>query len=195
MKEYRLSTASERIVSISFCAGIIVCFGILLYVLRTQIALMIACGIGMLLLSVMLVCYVINVLKAVCIVDVENKTIEVRGVANFTADISKAVLLQTIAKRNGQTAVRVLVFTDEDVQIVATIPTMFTYRQGILAEPMAKEMAKELGIDFKENVPAWEYDKEAFKEHQKQVAEEEKLAAKERSKARIEKLKRKYLKK
>jgi hypothetical protein len=118
-------------------------------------------------------------------VDAQNKTIEVRGIANFTADISKAVLLQTIGRKNSQTSVRVLVFTDEEMEIVANVPTMFTFKQGILAEPMAKEMAKELGIEFKENVPVWEYDKEAYKQHQKEAAEREKREAKERRKARF----------
>lgn len=194
MKEFRLSTSGERIASISFSACVIVSFGILLYVLRSQLWLMLACGLGMLLIAALLVFYVVSVLKAVCIVDVENKTIEVKGTSNFTVDISKAVLLQTLQKRNGQTAVRMLVFSDEDMQIVATVPTMFTYKQGILAEPMAKEMAKELGIEFKENVPAWEYDKEAFKQHQKEEAEKEKAEAKVRREVRIKKLMHKYRK-
>jgi hypothetical protein len=185
MKEFRLSTQAERIASISFSAAIIAAFGILLYALRSQLWLMILCGLFVLLISAMLVIYVINVLKSVCIVDTQNKTIEVRGIANFTADISKAVLLQTIGKKNSQTSVRVLVFTDEEMEIVAKVPTMFTFKQGILAEPMAKEMAKELGIEFKENVPVWEYDKEAYKQHQKEEAEREKREAKERRKARF----------
>lgn len=195
MKEYRLSTPKERITGIAFSAAAIACFGILLYVLRTQISLLIVCGLCMLLISALLVIYVINVLQAVCIVDTEKKTIEVKGLSGFTADISKAVLLQTVAKKNSQAVLRMLVFSDEQEEIVAVVPTMFTYKQGALAEPMAKEMAKDLGIEFKENIPAWEYDKEAFKEHVKQEEEEERRAAKERRKARIERLRRKYGKK
>ena len=57
---------------------------------------------------------------------------------------------------------------------------VFTFRGGMYAEPMAKEMAKELGIAFQENIPVWEYDKEAFKVHQKDEALREKLEAKKR---------------
>ena len=156
--------------------------------------LLIACGLAVLLISALLVYYMISVMKAVCIVDTRNKTVEVKGAAHFTVDVSEAVLLQTFAKKNGQSSLRILVFSDADEQIVATIPTMFTYKQGALADPMAKEMAESLGIGFKENVPKWEYDKEAFKEHRKQEAAEEKAAAKARreqkAKYRIEKRKK-----
>ena len=185
MKEFRLSTPAERVAGISYSVVAIVAFGILLYALRSQLWVLILCGLFVLLISAILVIYVINVLKSVCIVDTQNKTIEVRGVANFTADISKAVLLQTVGKKNSQVSVRELIFTDEEMKVVAKVPTMFTFKQGILAEPMAKEMAKELGIAFKENVPVWEYDKEAYKQHQKEEAEREKRETKERWKARM----------
>ena len=194
MKEFRLSAPRERVASISFSICAIVCFGVLLYALRQNVGLLIACGLAVLLISALLVYYMISVMKAVCIVDTRNKTVEVRGAAHFTVDVSKAVLLQTFAKKNGQSSLRVLVFSDAQEQIVATIPTMFTYKQGALADPMAKEMAESLGIGFKENVPKWEYDKEAFREHRKQEAAEEKAAAKARreqkAKYRIEKRKK-----
>ena len=70
---------------------------------------------------------------------------------------------------------------------------MYTFRQGIWADPVAKEIAAELGIDFKQNVPDWELDKEKYKEHMKEEAEREKKEAKERRqnkmKYRIEKRK------
>lgn len=185
MKEFKLSTPSEQTAGMAFSAATIVGFGILLYALRTQLVLMIACGLGMLLISALLVLYVINVRRAVCVVDPANKRVEVKGVVNFGADISKAVLLQTLPQKNGQTTSRVLVFSDEDMQIVATIPTMFTHKQGKMAEPMAEEMAAYLGIEFKRNIPEWEFDKKLYEEHQKQVAAEERAAAKERRQKRI----------
>ena len=51
---------------------------------------------------------------------------------------------------------------------------------------MAKEMAKELGIEFVDTVPLWEYDEEAGKQHRKEVAEQQKREVKERRKARME---------
>lgn len=194
MKEFPLSTRKERIFSISFCAVIFVCFGILLFVLRGNTGLLIACGLGVLFLTFFMVMYMLNVLKAVCIVDAAAKKLEVKGINARTIDLSSAVLLQTVAKRNGQSASRVLLFTDVDMQVVAAVPTMFTFRGGMYAEPMAKEMAAELGIAFQENIPAWEYDKEAFKIHQKEEAEREKLEAKERRKNRGKWLMLKYKK-
>lgn len=183
MKVFPLSTPSERIAGISFSAVIIACFGALIYALRHSIGLMIATGLGVLLISVILVIYVVNVLRAQCIVHGDSKTVEVRGAANFTADVSKAVLLQTLPRKNGQATMRYLVFSDENEQIVATIPTMFTFKQGKMAEPMAEEMAKALDIPFQRNIPEWEFDKKLYQEHQKQADAEAKAAAKERRKA------------
>lgn len=186
MKEYRLSTREERIVSICFSAVMILCLLLLLYALRGNVGMLILCSVFVLLVSALLIMYCVNVMKAVCIVDTENKTLEVRGVHNSVVDVSGATLLQTIAKRNGQTTVRVLMFTDEDMQVVASIPTMFTFRQGIYADPMAKEMAADLGIAFQQNVPDWELDKEKYQEHQKEVAAQERREAKERRQKRME---------
>lgn len=192
MKEFRLSTPGERAAGISFSVCAIVCFGILLYALRSNTALMIVCGLGALLISALLVYYIISAVKGVCIVDREAKTVEVKGATHYTVDVSKAVLLQTLPRKNGQTTIRVLVFSDAEEQIVATIPTMFTYRQGILADPMAKDMAKELGIGFKQNVQDWELDKKKYQEHQKEVAEQERREAKEKRQKRMEMRIQKY---
>ena len=185
MKEFRLSTPLERIASVSFVAVILAAFGLLLYALRNQIGLMIVCSLGVALVSVLLIVYVINVTKAACIVNLEEKTMTVRGVKEYTVDLSEAVLLQTIARKGGQATIRVLIFSDAEEKIIASIPTMFSFKQGIQAEPMAKEMAAVLGIDFQQNVPEWQYDKEKYKEHLKEEAEREKKEAKERRKNRM----------
>ena len=177
MKKFRLSTPAERIAGISFTAVMIICFGVLLYALRGNTGLLIASGLGVLLITVILCIYVVSVLKAACIINAETKIMEVQGLSNYTVDLSNAVLLQTLPRKSAQTTIRVLVFSDADEQIVATVPTMFTHKQGILADPMAKEMAEALGIAFKQNVPEWEYDKEKFKEHQKEEAAREKAEA------------------
>lgn len=192
MKEFRLSTPVERIASVSFVAAVLAAFGLLLYALRSQPGLMIACGLGILAISALLILYVIGVLKAACVINKEDKTMKVRGLKDYTVDLSKVVLLQTMAKKGTQATIRVLVFSDGEEKIIATVPTMFTFRQGIQAEPMAKEMAKELGIDFKQNIPEWQYDKEKYKEHQKEVAEQERKEAKERRQKRIEHRIKKY---
>ena len=44
----------------------------------------------------------------------------------------------------------------------------------------------QLGIEFVDTVPLWEYDEEAGKQHRKEVAEQQKREVKERRKARME---------
>ena len=186
MKEFRLSTAAERATGIVFTAAMIAVFAALLYATRSNTMLLTVCGLGVALISVMLIIYVLSVLKAAAIVDPQNKQFHVRGVKSYTLDLSEATLLQTIARKNGQTTVRLLVFSNKEEEIIATVPTMFTFRQGIWADPVAKEIAAALGIEFKQNVPDWELDKEKYKEHMKEEAEREKKEAKERRKKRME---------
>ena len=186
MKIFRLSTPAERATSAAFVAAVLVAFGLLLYALRNSIGLLIVCGLAIVLISGMLVIYVINVMKAACVIDTANKTMEVQGMTNYTDDLSNATLLQTIPRKGAQATIRVLVFTDAEDQIIAKVPTMFSFKSGVQAEPMAKEMAKELGIAFKQNVPEWEYDKEKYKEHEKEVAAQQKKEAKERRQKRIQ---------
>ena len=194
MREFQLSTAKERISSVIFSVIMIACFGLLLYVLRGNTMLLLLCGLAILLLSVMMVFSVISVLTSKCIVNAETKTLEVKGFPSYTKDISSAVLLQTMARKSGHAMSRILVFSDAEETVIAMIPTLFTTRQGLWAEPMAKEMAEFLGIDFQENIPAWEYDKEKYEEHLKEEAEKEKAAKKERAEMRKKKILYRYQK-
>ena len=184
MKTYRLSTPMERIASVAVVAIVLVIAGLLLQSLRGQIGLMIFCGVTVALIAVMLITYVINAMKGACVIDTANKIMEVRGLANYTVDLSTATLLQTVPQKSAQTTIRVLIFSDAEGKIIAQVPTMFSFKQGVQAEPMAKEMAKDLGIDFKQNVPEWEYDKEKYKEHEKEVAEQQRREAEARRQKR-----------
>ena len=195
IKEFQLSTKKERILSVCFCVVMIAAMGALVYALRNNTMLLILCGLFGLLLSVLMVFSVATMLKSKCIVNAETKTLEVKGNPSYTKDLSKAVLLQTIAKKSGHTMSRMLVFSDAEETVLAMVPTMYTSRQGLLAEPMAKEMAQFLGIDFQENIPTWEYDKEAYEQHLKDEAEREKAERKERQEMRRKKLLYKYRKK
>lgn len=192
MKEYRLSTRAERIASITFVAALIACFGLLIYALRVRPMLMLLCGLAVFAISALLAIYVVSVLKAACVINAEEKTMEVRGLSNYTVDLSNAVLLQTIARKGVQTTLRALMFSDAEENVIVVVPTMFTFKQGIYAEPMAKEMAQYLGIDFQQNVPEWEYDKEKYKEHEKEVAQQQKRDARQRRQKRMERRIRKY---
>ena len=185
MKEFRLSTPGERLVSIAFSVLVILGLGSLLFLLRSNLGLLIVCGLAAGLLALLFGVYIYNVLRTVCIVDPEKKQLTYKGINGKVFDLTSAVQLQTLPKRNGQTAIRTLVFSDEDDMIVAVIPTMFTYKQGMMAEPMAEEMAKVLGIRFKRNIPEWEFDKELYKQHIKEEAERQKAESKARRKAKM----------
>ena len=185
MKKFPLSTSAERAAGVAFTAAMLALFGLLLYTLRGNLTMLIVCGLGVGLIGLLLIIYCVNVVKASVMVDSENKLLHVIGVKSYTLDLKDATLLQTFARKNGQTTIRLLVFSDQEDEIVASVPTMYTFRQGIWADPVAKEIAAELGIDFKQNVPDWELDKEKYKEHMKEEAEREKKEAKERRQNKI----------
>ena len=196
MKEYRLSSPRERITSIFFTAAVAVAFVALLFALRGNLFLLLFCGLAAVLIVGILILYAVSACRSRCILDFEKKTVEVAGYPAYTLDVSDATQLQALIRKNAQSVTRCLVFSDDNDDIVGTVPTLFTYKQGALAEPLAKEMAADLGIRYKETTPAWEYDKEAFKEYQKQMAETEKAEREtrrqEKMQRRIAKLKNKY---
>lgn len=192
MKEFPLSTSKERLVSVSFCAIMVIAFGILMYALRNNTMLFVLVALGAVPLTALMVFSVISLFKSTCFVDKEKMTLEIKGFPSYTRDISNAVLLQTISRRSGHSMSRALIFTDAEEQIIAAVPTLYTFKRGLQAEPMAKEMAAYLSIEFQANVPAWEYDKDAYKQHLKDEAEQDKKDRKERIARRRQKLLNKY---
>lgn len=194
MKEFPLSTSKERLAGISFSAAMILLFVFLLFVLRNNLMLLVLVGLCAVPLTALLIFYIISITKSTCFVDKEHRTIEVRGFPSYQLDISSAVMLQTVSRRSSHSMTRTLVFTDAQEQIVAAVPTLYTFRRGLKAEPMAKEMAAYLGLEFQANVPAWEYDKEAWKQHQIEEAEKNKKERQERIAHRRKKLENKYKK-
>lgn len=192
MKEFPLSTSKERLAGIAFSVAMILCFGVLLFVLRHNTLLLVLVALCAVPLSALLVFYILSITKSRLFVDKEKMMLEVQGFPSYTKDISSAVLLQTLSRKSGHTITRVLIFSDANETIIATVPTLFTFKRGLQAEPMAKEMAKYLGIEFQENIPAWEYDEEAYKQHQIEEAEREKQERKERIARRRQKLINKY---
>ena len=185
MKKYPLSTPAERAVGIIFSIVMVAVLGLLLYALRNDLVifLMIACGV-VLVVGIQFL-YVLNVSKAACVYDPDTRILKVQGFRERSIDLNKVACLQTIAVKSGHVESRSLAFTDAEGAVVAVVPTYFTSNRGMLAEPMAKEMAAELGIAFQANVPVWEYDEEARKAHEIEVAKQEKEDAKKRRAAKI----------
>lgn len=194
MKVYSLSDPKERMGGICFSAVMCVVMVALVIALRSDILIMLMTLLAAALLIFFLVLYMVNVTKSACVYHPDTRIMEVKGLRSYEVDLSQATTLQTISMKAGHAAFRTLVFTDDEENIIARVPTMFTSRQGILAEPFAKAMAEDMGLKFQANVPIWEYDEEARKEHEKEVALQEKLERKERSKARGKWLIQKYRK-
>ena len=184
MKKYPLSTPAERTVGIVFSLIMIAVLAVLVYALRGDLAILLLTAAGVVLVVGILVLYMLNVSKAACVHDPETNTLKILGFQERTIDLSKVACLQTLTVKSGHVEGRSLAFTDAEGNVVAVVPTYFTSKRGVLAEPMAKEMAADLGLEFIANVPAWEYDEEARKAHEIEVAEQEKADAKARKEAK-----------
>lgn len=184
MKKFYLSTKSERTLGVAFTAVIIPAMVAMLLLLDNLTMLLIA-GAGVALVSVGLIYYAVNVVKTAVVALPEEKKLRVEGIRNYEIDLTNAVRLETIPVKNSQSVSRALAFTDAKGEVVGVVPTLFTSRQGVEAEPTAIELAQVLGLDFKANVPKWEYDEEARKIHEEEVARQQKEDAKTRREAKM----------
>ncbi len=184
MKKFQLSTPAERMVGITFSVIISAALVFLLFALRNNMAVLLLTAVGVGVVVFVFALYVLNVAKAACIPDPESKTLRVTGVRERNIDLSRAAYLQTIPVKSGHIESRSLAFTDAEDKVLAIVPTYFTSRRGVLAEPLAKELAQVLNLEFVEKVPVWEYDKEARKAHDIEVEQQEKEAAKADREAR-----------
>ena len=184
MKKYPLSTAAERTAGIVFSVIMAAVLGFLLYVLRTNLPILLITGAGVILVAVILLLYVVNVTKAAVIHDPSSRELKVQGFRDRTIDLDQVACLQTITVKSGHVESRSLAFSDAEGNVIAIVPTYFTSNRGMRAEPMAKEMAADLGIEFQANVPEWEYDEEARKAHDIEVAQQQKEDAKKRRQAK-----------
>ena len=184
MKKYPLSTVAERTAGIVFSVIMAAVLGFLLYVLRTNLPILLITGAGVILVAVILLLYVVNVTKAAVIHDPSSRELKVQGFRDRIIDLDQVACLQTITVKSGHVESRSLAFSDAEGNVIAIVPTYFTSNRGMRAEPMAKEMAADLGIEFQANVPEWEYDEEARKAHDIEVAKQQKEDAKKRRQAK-----------
>lgn len=180
MKTYPLSTPSERTAGIIFSVIMTVALGLLLLILKEDLVVMLLTAAAVAVVVFILVLYVLNVTMAACVYDPDTNTLKVHGFQERTIDLTKVTYLQTITVKSGHVEGRSLAFTNSEDEMVAIVPTYFTSNRGVLAEPMAKKMAADLGLKFIANVPAWEYDEEARKAHEIEVAQQEKEDARKR---------------
>lgn len=185
MKKYPLSTAAERTAGMIFSVLTIALVSLLLYYLRDNMVLLVVSAIFVSLIVIVLMLYIINVAKAVIVYDSSENVLRVKGFQERLIDMNKVTTLQTITVKSGHVQSRSLAFSDAEGEVVAIVPTYFTSNRGMGAEPMAKKMAVDLNLEFIANVPEWEYDKEARKVHELEVAKQEKEEAKKRRAAKV----------
>lgn len=180
MTKFYLSTKTERTLGILFSLVVSAALVVLLIALGGNWGVFALTAIGALIIVAILAMYVLNVTKAACIPDLENNVLRITGVQERTIDLSTVACLETITVKSGHVEGRSLAFTNGEGNVVAIVPTYFTSKRGVLAEPMAIELAKALNIEFRANVPLWEYDEEARKAHEIEVEEQRKADAKAR---------------
>lgn len=191
MKIHRLSSFSERICAVIISTISLFCMAFLLLLLRSDLLSFIICMIASVLVSLGLGFYVLNLFKSACIPHQEDTLLEIKGYPDTFILLGDVTCLETVSVKSGPVTTRSLIFTDRNGQVIASVPTFFTANQGAQAEPLAMELAAELGISFKATLEPWEYDKEKRKEHQKEVAMAEKKARKEKLQALKAKILRK----
>lgn len=191
MKTYRLSSAGERIAGLLISVILILCMVFLLVALSGDILSLVICILASVLVAAALGFYVWNLFKTACVPHPEDAILEVKGLPDYIVPLSETVSLETAEYKNGPMATRTLLFRDAKGEVTAAVPTFFTANQGAQAEPLAMELAQVLGLVFKPTLEPWEYDKKKRKEHQKELAEAEKVARREKFRALKAKLLRK----
>lgn len=191
MKTYRLSSAGERVSGGVISGLLVLCMGVLLYFLRGDLLSVIIAAIAAMLVTLVLAFYLVSLYKASCVPYPDEKRVTVRGIPDYSLDLSRAACVETAACQNGPVVTRTIVFSDLRGETVAAIPTFFTSHQGAKAEPVAMELAEALDISFRASLEAWEYDKEKRREHERETTRAEKEARKAKMRSVKEKLLRK----
>lgn len=189
MNKYSLSSPSDRIASTAISSLLTVLMIFLVFILRGDLLSLIIAALAAVLIAAVLIFYVVSLQKAACFPLAVEKKLHVLGLPDYTVDLAQAASVQTVAYNNGGLATRTLVFSDSQDEVIASVPTFFFSRQGAMAEPVAKEIAREMGLTFIPTLEPWEYDAALRREHEKEVA----LAEKEARKARFQALKNKIL--
>lgn len=178
MNSFRLSGPGERaagvVVSAAMAAGLLL---LVIFLWGDWLACLVCAAAG-LLLTAGLGLYVANLLKAACVPLGEGK-LKLLGLPEETLELSDAVCLETVPRSNGPVARRMLMFTDAQGAVIASVPTYFTRNQGAQAEPVARELAAAMGLRFQPSLEPWEYDSQARKQHQAQQEAREKAARRE----------------
>lgn len=187
MNSFRLSGPGERTAGVLVSAGMLTGMVCLVISLRGDLLACLMCAAAGLLLAAGLGLYVANLLKTACI-PLGREKLKIQGISEDILELSGAVCLETVPQKNGPVARRMLVFTDAQGAVVASVPTYFTRNQGAQAEPVARDLAAAMGLRFRPSLEPWEYDPQARKERQARQQAQEKATHRETLRRLKEKL-------
>ena len=188
MNKHFLSSPADRIGGTAVALLLSLMMVLLVFLLSKDILTLIIAVCCVILVFAVLLFYVLNLFKAACTSLPDEKKLLVNGFPDCSYDLSDTVSVQTVSYKSGSLATRMIVFYDAANEITASVPTFFFSRQGVMAEPVAKEIAAELGLSFLPSLQPWEYDKALRREHEKEVAKKEKEARKKKLQALKNKL-------
>lgn len=180
MHTYQLSSSSERIAGAVMSLFIAIIMGLLVWLLRKDTLMLIILVMVGILVLVMLSLYMANLFRSACAPKPEEQTLEVAGLIGCRLDLKEAKSVETRPMTSGPVTTRVILFTDAKGNALETVPTFFTVHGGAQAEPVARDIARDLGLTFKENLEPWEYDSKARKEHDAAESAERKAARREK---------------
>lgn len=188
MKRFRLSSATERCAITAILVGMILLFSLLIIMMWSSPVKPLLIG-SAIFLVLLYGTYVFSVWNAICEIDQVDGKIRVFGLRTITLDISGSHSICTREFEMGSNLSRRILFLDVNGSVIGAFGTFFLARRGVQAEQLANRLAQELHLVFVPSLQTWEYDREARKEHEKQLAEE----AKEKRRAEWNALKRKFL--
>lgn len=122
----------------------------------SMLLLLICCLSALLLLGL----YLMLLAKAAILI-VGKEELQINGIGSYRENISAAAAVQTAEACLGPVRSRIICLLDKDGNRVCTINTLFTAKDGVMAEPAAKALAEALGLCFLPSVEEWLYDKTA----------------------------------
>lgn len=177
MKTIRLSSPADRRNAWGFAVLLFALIAVVMLTVRFGVGYFILISLCSLFGVAMTAAYLSAVIKAAVRIDGDSH-LRVYGLVSSTEDFSGAVSVKTVPVEMGPIRSRVIALCNSQGEAVCTMSTMFTSREGVMAEPAAMELAELLDLDFQPTVEKWKYDKDAMREHK---AEEKKQRKEKRS--------------
>lgn len=168
MKTIRLSSNFEKRSAALLAALIILA---LVFVLTRGgmsvggiLVMILCCGLCL----TLVVGYLVVLIRAAIRIDGEDK-LTVCGLGSYSENIGASVAVKTVEVSIGAVKSRAILLLDDNQDKLSMINTFFTAREGVMAEPAAKELAAALGLKFIASLEPWRYDKQEKKRYEQEA--------------------------